>query len=135
MKRILKDYVVYVDSIVDFRAYLVASDSTYVSDEKLNITKTLARNATGSTVSFVRIDANEWSFFEGCTACRILGEAKESFIKSLEDIAFYTLTDKYLYYTVHDKTQVTYQDEDGKDYTSAPPLIHGIMASKPINYI
>jgi len=135
----VKDYVIYVESLETFKKHL-ASDSfktTFITgkdatDVKVQVPKVLIHNASGSSVSVARAQADHFDYFHKCEGCKIIGEAKETFISSVEDINFYTEEDREKYYSVHSIEVTTYTDAEGVEQEFVPAMLHGTMASKPL---
>lgn len=136
----MKDYVIKINDVPAFRLALKAeyeAGSTYVHEAevdgeleyKLNITKTgVLPNVGVATVSISRLSPEELAWGESLPQVQIIGEAKDQYIKEIDDIEWIT-NGKGLYHAIHLQNPITYQDEDGNDIIYTPPLLHCIIGS------
>lgn len=131
-----KDYVIFVSNIDNFKRHLLEHEKQFISgstvdDVKLNIPKTMViGNVNGNTTAIARADELEYSYFNECEECDIIGEAKGQWITDVDSVHFYSKDDEAKYYSVYDIAPKYHEDENGDTIETIPPMLHGSLASK-----
>jgi len=126
----ITDYIFAVTDLEAFRVSLLSIESDLVSIGEDGVATilsptTMIKYKGNQSVAIARIDTNSLSELSSFASMVLVGEAKQSFIKTNDDVNW---LNEDLYHSIHSIEPITYIDDYGFEQSYIPSKLHCVFA-------